>query len=235
MDYEISRILNAFKLNPYEKLNLHFDCSLSDVRIKFRKLSLIVHPDKTRHSKANEAFETIRNSQEEILDDKYRAILHKILELALRDVLKEQNKDSLADININARVLSLFHDNNINAIEAKWRESEEFYNKWILKSREFLARVKFRNQTLAKKIVLEEKHSKDKCQNVRIKIAKKNRISEVLKMTREKRIKNWRFFQKQQNSIVGSQLIKKKIQIHSIRPPLLNLADQNKTYVQRKI
>merc|ERR1711904_477219 len=156
MDYEISRILNAFKLNPYEKLNLHFDCSLSDVRTKFRKLSLIIHPDKTRHSKANEAFETIRNAQDEIL------------ELALRDVLKEQNKDSLADININARVLSLFHDNNINAIEAKWRESEEFHNKWILKSREFLARAKFRNQTLAKKIVLEEKHSKDKCQNVRI-------------------------------------------------------------------
>lgn len=51
------RILWAFKLNPYEKLNLRFDCPVEDIRRQFRKLSLMVHPDKCKHANASTAFE----------------------------------------------------------------------------------------------------------------------------------------------------------------------------------
>jgi DnaJ family protein C protein 8 len=52
------RILWAFKLNPYEKLNLRFDATLEEVKKQYRKLSLLVHPDKCKHPEASTAFDS---------------------------------------------------------------------------------------------------------------------------------------------------------------------------------
>jgi DnaJ family protein C protein 8 len=51
------RILWAFKLNPFEKLNLRFDATPEEVRKQYRKLSLMVHPDKCKHPQAAVAFD----------------------------------------------------------------------------------------------------------------------------------------------------------------------------------
>ncbi|TXG73518.1 hypothetical protein EZV62_002097 [Acer yangbiense] len=55
-DNEVARILSCFKLNPFEYLNLPFDASLDDVKKQYRKLSLMVHPDKCKNPLAKEAF-----------------------------------------------------------------------------------------------------------------------------------------------------------------------------------
>lgn len=47
----------AFKLNPFEKLNLRFDATPEEVRKQYRKLSLLVHPDKCSHPQAASAFD----------------------------------------------------------------------------------------------------------------------------------------------------------------------------------
>lgn len=56
------RILWAFKLNPFEKLNLRFDAPIEEVRKQYRKVSLMVHPDKCKHPQASAAFD--RESRE---------------------------------------------------------------------------------------------------------------------------------------------------------------------------
>lgn len=57
-DNEVNRILWAFKLNPFEKLNLRFDATPEDVKKQYRKLSLMVHPDKCKHPQASTAFDS---------------------------------------------------------------------------------------------------------------------------------------------------------------------------------
>lgn len=52
------RILWSFKLNPYERLNLRFTATPDEIRKQFRKLSLMVHPDKCKHAQAAEAFDS---------------------------------------------------------------------------------------------------------------------------------------------------------------------------------
>jgi hypothetical protein len=52
------RILWSFKLNPYERLNLRFTATPEEIRKQFRKLSLMVHPDKCKHPQASEAFDS---------------------------------------------------------------------------------------------------------------------------------------------------------------------------------
>eukprot|EP00897_Mesotaenium_endlicherianum_P002046 jgi/Mesen1/186/ME1136481C07560 len=55
-DNEVARILSCFKLNPFEHLNLAFDSDIDEVKRQYRKLSLLVHPDKCKHPQAKEAF-----------------------------------------------------------------------------------------------------------------------------------------------------------------------------------
>lgn len=43
-DNEVVRILQAFKLNPFEQLGITFDATAGDIRKAYRKLSLLVHP-----------------------------------------------------------------------------------------------------------------------------------------------------------------------------------------------
>jgi hypothetical protein len=55
------RILWAFKLNPFEKLNIRFTATPEEIRKAYRKTSLMVHPDKCKHPQAQEAFESEHN------------------------------------------------------------------------------------------------------------------------------------------------------------------------------
>lgn len=74
-DNEVLRILSCFKLNPFEHLNLPFDSSPDDVKKQYRKLSLMVHPDKCKHPQAKEAFGALAKAQQLLLDPKEREYL----------------------------------------------------------------------------------------------------------------------------------------------------------------
>ena len=52
------RILWSFKINPFERLNLRFDATIEEVKKQYRKLSLMVHPDKCKHPQAATAFDS---------------------------------------------------------------------------------------------------------------------------------------------------------------------------------
>merc|ERR1712146_361918 len=102
-------------------------------------------------------------------------------------------------------VASLVDKNGREGVETKWRESEEFHKKWIIKSRELLARAKFRNQTLSERISVEEKRMHDKIQYSKQDLEAKKRNSEVIKSSRDKRITNWRSFQNNAGSANATQ------------------------------
>ncbi|RSH92735.1 hypothetical protein EHS25_008181 [Saitozyma podzolica] len=51
---EVERIMKAFKLNPYDILDLPFGASEADVKKQFRKKSLLIHPDKYKHEQGHE-------------------------------------------------------------------------------------------------------------------------------------------------------------------------------------
>ena len=67
-DNEVNRILGAFRLNPFEQLDLPFDATEADVKRQYRKVSLMVHPDKCKHPKAQDAFEIVGHAQKELRD-----------------------------------------------------------------------------------------------------------------------------------------------------------------------
>ncbi|KAF8463476.1 hypothetical protein BDZ91DRAFT_731682 [Kalaharituber pfeilii] len=66
-DAEISRILNAFKLDALQP-----GVTENDVKIQFRKKSLLIHPDKTKNPQAPDAFDRLKKAESALMDEKTR-------------------------------------------------------------------------------------------------------------------------------------------------------------------
>lgn len=74
---QVNRILNSFKLDPFHILDLFVGASATEVKKQYRKLSLLVHPDKCKHEKAQEAFDILARAQKDLLDEEKRGNLLK--------------------------------------------------------------------------------------------------------------------------------------------------------------
>ncbi|WOO85696.1 J domain-containing protein spf31 [Vanrija pseudolonga] len=57
---EVERIIRAFKLNPYDILDLPIFADDSTVKKTYRKKSLLIHPDKFKHERGDEAFDLLK-------------------------------------------------------------------------------------------------------------------------------------------------------------------------------
>lgn len=74
-DAEIDRITKTFKLDAYAVLDLQPGVPESEIKMAYRKKSLLIHPDKTRNPAAPAAFDALKKAQTALMDDKQRAIL----------------------------------------------------------------------------------------------------------------------------------------------------------------
>ncbi|BGP34626.1 DnaJ sub C member 8 [Rhodotorula toruloides] len=90
---EVLRVLGAFKLNPYEILDLNWMPSAgttdSDIQKTYRKKSLLIHPDKLKHPRGIEAFDLLKKAQTELSDPAKRKPLDETITDARMLVLRE--------------------------------------------------------------------------------------------------------------------------------------------------
>jgi len=89
---EVERILSCFKLNPYEYLNVRFDATIQEVAKAFRKVSLLVHPDKCNHPKASIAFDAIGQAQKLLTTIDFKKEIDFNLDQAKKKVVGEYKK-----------------------------------------------------------------------------------------------------------------------------------------------
>ncbi|KCV68915.1 hypothetical protein H696_04336 [Fonticula alba] len=74
---EVERILKAFTHSPYDVLGLLPSSRLTDAEIQrhYRRVSLLVHPDKCSHPKARDAFQRLEKARGELRDENRSAFL----------------------------------------------------------------------------------------------------------------------------------------------------------------
>ncbi|KAI0833479.1 DnaJ domain-containing protein [Trametes gibbosa] len=90
-EIEVERILKAFKLNPYEMLDISEDATPEEVKKRYRHLSLFIHPDKTSHARAPEAFDLLKKAESELSDKAKREELDAVIHQARAILLKTHN------------------------------------------------------------------------------------------------------------------------------------------------
>ncbi|XP_068648104.1 J domain-containing protein spf31-like [Aristolochia californica] len=219
-DNEVGRILSCFKLNAFEHLNLPFDAAPEDIRRQYRKLSLLVHPDKCKHPQAKEAFSALAKAQQLLLDPEERQyILNQVN--AAKEELRAKRKKLLKKDNA-SKIKSLVDEGKY---EQLYEQSEEFQQQLKLKVREILTEQEWRRRKMQMRISEEEGRLKKDEEETKEMWKRKREHEEQWEGTREKRVSSWRDFMK-----TG-----KKGKKGEIRPPKLKTEDPNKSYVQRPV
>ncbi|KAK8942276.1 hypothetical protein KSP40_PGU015930 [Platanthera guangdongensis] len=217
---EVVRILSCFKLNPFEHLNLPFDSSLDDVKKQYRKLSLLVHPDKCKHPQAKDAFGALAKAQQLLLDPQEREYILSQVNNAREELRikrkKELRKDSAS------KIKSLVDEGKF---EHQYEQSKEVQQQLKLKVREILTEQEWRRRKMQMRISEEEGRLKKDEEETKEMWKRKREHEEQWEGTREQRVSSWRDFMK------GGKKVKKG----ELRPPKLKTEDPNKSYVQRPV
>ncbi|KAI8920339.1 hypothetical protein PhCBS80983_g01530 [Powellomyces hirtus] len=97
-DKEVERILKmqATTRNPLEILDhppgVYIFLKVEDraVKVSFRKKSLLLHPDKCKHERAQETFEILKKAETEVMDEEKRKVLVGFVRDARDSVLRRK-------------------------------------------------------------------------------------------------------------------------------------------------
>ncbi|EFP89300.1 uncharacterized protein PGTG_15479 [Puccinia graminis f. sp. tritici CRL 75-36-700-3] len=101
-EQEVERVVAAFKLNPYEILDLDMTnptaITESVIRKTYRQKSLLIHPDKLSHPRGVEAFDLLKKAEGFLLDPEKRKGLDETIKDARMLTLRRLNlPDSTPD------------------------------------------------------------------------------------------------------------------------------------------
>ncbi|KAI1127357.1 DnaJ domain-containing protein [Nemania abortiva] len=177
-DAEIDRILKAFRLDAYAVLDLQPGVPESDIKITYRKKSLLIHPDKTKNPQAPDAFDRLKKAQTELMDEKHR----------------ERLDEAIAD----ARML-LIRENKWT-VDSPELKTDEFAKKWRDKTREVLIENEMRRKRQMKAQMQEEGREQRKADDELEARKRKRQHEQDWEATRDQRIDSWRQFQKGKSS-----------------------------------
>ncbi|KAL4445311.1 hypothetical protein ABPG77_011136 [Micractinium sp. CCAP 211/92] len=223
---EVQRILGAFKLNPYEQLGMRNEAPVEEVRRQYRKVSLMVHPDKCKHPRAKDAFEVIGEAQKQLMDEEKRAKLSFLLQHAREEVLKEWKKAAKGDAAV--RLASLMNEEGKQGVVAQFEQTAEFHEQWKLKARDVLARAEWRRRKLTKRISEEEERAKAEYKEEKEVAKRKAKHDKAWEKTRDERVGTWRDFMQKSSK-------KAKTAQGGIKPPKAKESDADKRYIQRPV
>ena len=178
-------------LPSYAVLDLQPGVPESEIKITYRKKSLLIHPDKTSNPSAPDAFDKLKKAQLELMDEKSRQRLD----------------ESIAD----ARML-LMRERKLTVDSPEMKEmSMELKEAWRKKTMEVLIdnEVRRRKQLKAQ---MQEEGREQKKQDEEIEARKRKREHETAwENSRDARIGSWRDFKKGQSG--GSEKKKKKMKV----------------------
>lgn len=146
----------------------------SDIKIVYRKKSLLIHPDKTKNPQAPDAFDRLKKAQTTLLDEKQRQHLDECIADA-RQLLIRQHKYT---------------------VDSEELKTEDFKQEWRKKTVEVLVEAEARRRRQIKAQMQEEGREKAR-EDAEIEERKRKRDHDKQwEDTRDKRIGSWRDFQK---------------------------------------
>lgn len=161
----------------------------SDIKITYRKKSLLIHPDKTSNPRAPDAFDRLKKAQAELSDEKARTRLD----------------EAIAD----ARAL-LMRERKWNVDNPELRTAA-FAKDWREKTKEVLIDNELRRRKQMKAQLAEEGRTQRKEDEELEERKRKRDHDQAWEQTREQRIGSWRNFQKGVAASADSKKKKKKM------------------------
>eukprot|EP00922_Rhytidocystis_sp_ex-Travisia-forbesii_P000107 GHVS01000172.1.p1 GENE.GHVS01000172.1~~GHVS01000172.1.p1 ORF type:complete len:378 (-),score=90.44 GHVS01000172.1:245-1270(-) len=80
--------------NAFHALLLSAEAEEDEIKRQYKKISLLIHPDKCKNPKAHDAFQAITKAYEELQHPEMRQRYQQVVEEAKKTVLKRRNKEN---------------------------------------------------------------------------------------------------------------------------------------------
>lgn len=146
----------------------------SDIKVTYRKKSLLIHPDKTTNAAAPDAFDRLKKAETTLLDEKARAHLDECIADARGLLIRK-------------------HKYDLDSPELK---TESFKKEWRQKTVEVLVEAEARRRKQMKAKMQEEGREKRKEDDELEQRKRRREHEKSWEDTREERIGSWRDWQK---------------------------------------
>ncbi|EDO07965.1 DnaJ domain family protein [Babesia bovis T2Bo] len=171
--------------SPYQVLQLRHNATEDEIKKRYRKMSLMIHPDKFKHERAQDAFNVLLNAFNEIQQSDSREKYKQVYEEAKKKVYKRHKA------NPNATTLDLIAagvlDSDLQQIENEiQRECDDMLRKHQ-ERREYAERCVRANMEYEKQLAAEQVEKEKEQLNHQVEWDK----------TRDMRVSSWRSFQGQ--------------------------------------
>ncbi|KAM0747099.1 hypothetical protein T439DRAFT_329346 [Meredithblackwellia eburnea MCA 4105] len=200
-EQEVMRVVSAFKLNPYEILELNFmpSVTITDTEIHktYRKKSLLIHPDKLKHERGIEAFDLLKKAETDLLDPVKRKVLDELIGDARMLVLREQLTPPLP--------ASTPDDDD----RLKKLRDPDLKERVRRRAKELLIEEELRRRRVQKMTMIAEGAEAARAEEALEKRKRKIEDDKKWEDTREDRVSDWRNFQKG----TGGKKKKQKVQV----------------------
>ncbi|KAJ1673800.1 hypothetical protein EV182_004534 [Spiromyces aspiralis] len=181
-DQEIERILSTFRLDPFEILQVPVVCTPAEIKLAYRKKSLLIHPDKAQHPRAQEAFEALKKAEAILTDDKQKEYFTKLMWDAEKDLKAKWR----SEIKKGRRPESDLAD----------EDSEKFRQEVKQHYQEFVVEVELRKRQQRQRAMEMEGEEERKRQEAAEELKRKREREKEWEDSREERVSNWREFMK---------------------------------------
>lgn len=217
---QVERIIK-YRLNPFEVLQCRADMPDDEINAGYRKISLMVHPDKCQHPRAEEAFGICKKALAELQEEEKRVFYVEIMGAARLEAereLKQQKKkerEALAARNkVTAKDVDKLRAALLGGVKKRKREEEEEAGTVAADAEEFskeeedtlaektreaayriLTQLEKRRARAEKVFIENDKRSKAALQEMKTKHNTEEKVEEQWNKDRLDRIDSWRDFQ----------------------------------------
>lgn len=185
-DSQVERLTSKTFASAYDVLLLGHDADEKTIRNQYRKLSALVHPDKCKHPKSNDAFHILKKALDDLMDPNYQDKYKELMPTARKRVFERRKAANPGRMKRGEDPLELegadFDREVLEECEAILKhEAEEM---------EYADRVRRSN---------EERLEEARKQRIEERNAERKRQKQWEK-TREQRVAGWRNFQENVSS-----------------------------------
>ncbi|KAI8375514.1 hypothetical protein BD560DRAFT_392536 [Blakeslea trispora] len=211
---EIDRVLSCFKLDPFAILELPYNKpDPKAIKMAYRKKSLMIHPDKVKHERAQDAFALLKKAESELTDETRLTFLMTVIEEARVEVLRENGHKVKTQVIVNAPTQNT-EDGSLKASldskavldekEYPYLQTPEGQVQVKNKMKEILIEMELRRRKQLKKEMEAEGAEKRKAEEIVNERKRKAEDAKQWEASRDNRVSSWRDFQKK-----GGKKVKK--------------------------
>ncbi|RSH86241.1 uncharacterized protein EHS24_004479 [Apiotrichum porosum] len=180
---EVQRVLAAFKLNPYDVLDLPAFATESEVKKQYRKKSLMIHPDKFKHEQGHEAFDLLKKAESQLSDENKKAEIDSIMTYSRTQVLKA--------------VLGAGYAVGVTPDDPRLADLKPPYEHQIrAKAKELFVEDEVSKRMRQKMVNVNEKEERERKEAEVANRKRKHEEKQKWEENREERVGNWRDFNK---------------------------------------